>query len=242
MSDLEQKIANWRTDLAQSQALIPSDLDEMENHLREEVAALQTAGLSAAEAFLVARYRLGETDALATEFRKVNPDGRSLKRLSWMALGAFVYLMAAYVVGVIWNGGIAAAAHYGMSGYTMLAFGIVTKIILVLGAVGLFWLVGYLWLQTESGKRWPALSRFKLALLSIVLVVADLGLIAGQLLLRLAAEKTLTLSDLGRMSLASAYAGMIWTFLAPILMAFLVIGFRARALRHRETDTACPSE
>jgi len=70
MSDVEQRIANWRTDLTESQALSPSDMDEMENHLREEVTNLQTTGLSPTEAFLVAQYRLGETDALAISFKQ----------------------------------------------------------------------------------------------------------------------------------------------------------------------------
>jgi len=242
MSDVEQRIANWRTDLTESQALSPSDMDEMENHLREEVTNLQTTGLSPTEAFLVAQYRLGETDALAIEFRKINTEWNSLKRLTWMALGAFIYLVSSYVVAGIWHVGIAAATHYRATGVTMLALSIITKIILIAAALGLFWIIGRLWLHSESGRRWPAFSHHKLMLLCTTLVVADLTLIASQLLFRMAVMQNLGPRPFGSLSMFSAYAGLIWIFFGPLVAATLVIVFRARVLRHREVGTAGPSE
>ena len=59
MFNLNEKIIKWRSNLAQSETLAVSDLDELENHLREEIEQLTTLKLSDEEAFLVASHRLG---------------------------------------------------------------------------------------------------------------------------------------------------------------------------------------
>jgi len=240
MSSLEKRIEQWRTGLAQSQTIGGASIDELENHLREEITNLQTSGLSESEAFLVAQHRLGDTDTLATEFRKVNADWQSLERMSWMALGAFAYLMAGYVVGSIWNGGILAGAHLGARGYALGALGVAVKVILIGAALWLFWVIGQQWLRSASGKRWLALSRLRMTLLCTILVVADLILISSQLFFRVAAMRSLDIADFGRLTLVNAYAESIWTLVAPILAAVLAIVLRGRALRRRETDTVCP--
>ena len=47
---------------------------ELEDHLREQVAALVDAGLAADEAFLVAVKRMGDLDALSREFAREHSD------------------------------------------------------------------------------------------------------------------------------------------------------------------------
>jgi hypothetical protein len=68
MSDIERQIEQWRIGLAASELLGNSDVSELENHLREEMEQLKTSDLSDEEAFLIARRRLGDTEALAAEF------------------------------------------------------------------------------------------------------------------------------------------------------------------------------
>ena len=65
---LERRIAEWRGYLSRRQAVGAVDADELEDHLRDQVAALMAAGLTADEAFLVAVKRMGEIDALSREF------------------------------------------------------------------------------------------------------------------------------------------------------------------------------
>ena len=65
---LEPRIAEWRGYLNRRQAVRAIDVDELEDHLRDQVAALMAAGLTADEAFLVAVKRMGEIDALSREF------------------------------------------------------------------------------------------------------------------------------------------------------------------------------
>ena len=65
---LEQRIAEWRTYLLRRQAIHAGDVDELEDHLRNQIGALGDAGLSEDEAFLVAVKRMGDLDSLSQEF------------------------------------------------------------------------------------------------------------------------------------------------------------------------------
>jgi hypothetical protein len=67
---LEGQIEQWRSYLRRRQAIRPVDLEELEDHLRGEVAALREAGLSGDEAFLVAVKRMGALDAISNEFAR----------------------------------------------------------------------------------------------------------------------------------------------------------------------------
>ena len=67
---LEERIGEWRTYLRRRQPIHPVDVEELEDHLRNEVAALQEAGLAADEAFLVAVKRLGDLESLSREFAR----------------------------------------------------------------------------------------------------------------------------------------------------------------------------
>ncbi len=61
---LEGQIEQWRSYLRRRQAIRPVDVEELEDHLRGEVAARRGAGLSENEAFLVAVKRMGALDAI----------------------------------------------------------------------------------------------------------------------------------------------------------------------------------
>jgi hypothetical protein len=69
-SALEDRIAEWRTHLGRRQALRAVDVEELEGHLRDQVAGLRAAGLQEEEAFLVAVKRMGDLDSVASEFAR----------------------------------------------------------------------------------------------------------------------------------------------------------------------------
>lgn len=71
---LEEQIGQWRSYLERRQAIRSVDVAELEDHLREQIAALAAAGLSADEAFLVAVKRMGDLDALSREFAREHSD------------------------------------------------------------------------------------------------------------------------------------------------------------------------
>lgn len=68
--ELEAQFAQWREYVRRRRELGPSDVDELEDHLRACVDELVGAGLSADEAFLVAVKRMGSLDELSREFAR----------------------------------------------------------------------------------------------------------------------------------------------------------------------------
>jgi hypothetical protein len=71
---LEEQIAQWRAYLRRWQAVNRPDVEELEGHLRDQLAALTEAGLSGDEAFLVAVKRMGSLDALSREFARAHSE------------------------------------------------------------------------------------------------------------------------------------------------------------------------
>src|SRR5207302_1865046 len=71
---LEEQIAQWRAYLRRRQAVHGPDVEELEGHLRDQLAALTGAGLAGDEAFLVAVKRMGSLDALSREFARAHSE------------------------------------------------------------------------------------------------------------------------------------------------------------------------
>jgi hypothetical protein len=71
---LEDQIAQWRAYVGRRQALHGSDVEELEGHLRDQLAALTESGLTGDEAFLVAVKRMGSLDALSREFARAHSE------------------------------------------------------------------------------------------------------------------------------------------------------------------------
>ena len=76
----ESQIAEWRAYVAKAPAVNGRDVDELEAHLRDQIAELDAAGLTADEAFLVGVKRMGDLDALSREFAREH-SGRLWKQL-----------------------------------------------------------------------------------------------------------------------------------------------------------------
>ncbi|MGW0027939.1 permease prefix domain 1-containing protein [Rhodococcus sp. NPDC003383] len=71
---LESRIAGWRSYVSGHRVISPSDIDEMEDHLREQISDLVSVGLTADEAFLVAVGRMGSLDEISREFAQEHYD------------------------------------------------------------------------------------------------------------------------------------------------------------------------
>jgi len=84
MPDLEKQIAEWRRQMLAVGIKSPVPLEELENHLREEVARQMKAGLNEQKAFEMAAGRMGQPEILKREFKKV--ESTSVKRISIFAL------------------------------------------------------------------------------------------------------------------------------------------------------------
>lgn len=129
---LEERIAEWRSYVLRRQAMDASDVDELEDHLRTQVADLQKAGLDEEEAVLIAVKRLGGLDSLSQEYAQeyserlwkrlvVAPEtgegGAAWKKEALMAVGMAVAAGVAFKVpellfGITWDGTDASDMFY----------------------------------------------------------------------------------------------------------------------------------
>ena len=74
MKGVESQIAEWRTYVGNAPAVNGHDVDELEDHLRHQIAELSAAGLAEDEAFLVAVKRMGDVDTVSREFAREHSD------------------------------------------------------------------------------------------------------------------------------------------------------------------------
>jgi cytochrome c assembly protein len=72
MHNVEQLITEWRKAMMTAPNVGHETLDELENHLRENVNQLVRGGMTEADAFQRAITQLGTGPAIASEFRKLN--------------------------------------------------------------------------------------------------------------------------------------------------------------------------
>ncbi len=80
MEGVDSQIAEWRAYVARAPGVNGQDIDELEDHLRHQIAELSAAGLADDEAFLIAVKRLGNVDGLSREFAREH-SGRLWKQL-----------------------------------------------------------------------------------------------------------------------------------------------------------------
>lgn len=70
MEWLESEIAEWRVFMEQGPGVVGHDVDELEEHLRDQISDLTGVGLATDEAFLVAVKRMGRLAELSREFAR----------------------------------------------------------------------------------------------------------------------------------------------------------------------------
>ena len=74
MESVESQIAEWRAYVANAPGVNGQDVDELEDHLRQQITELNAAGLTADEGFLIAVKRLGDVNSLSREFAREHSD------------------------------------------------------------------------------------------------------------------------------------------------------------------------
>jgi hypothetical protein len=71
MFNLEKSIAEWRNQMLAAGIKSPVPLEELEIHLREEIEQQMKSGICEAEAFNVATQKIGHTQMVQSEFKKL---------------------------------------------------------------------------------------------------------------------------------------------------------------------------
>jgi hypothetical protein len=70
MFNLEQKISDWRKQMLAAGIKTPVPLEELENHLREEIERQMKSGLNEQKAFEISVRQVGQPKMLKREFKK----------------------------------------------------------------------------------------------------------------------------------------------------------------------------
>jgi hypothetical protein len=99
---LDEAIATWRRESAAQGVKARDVLDELESHLREDVAAQIKAGTCEAEAFQIAVERIGQGAALAREFATLDAGKHkrltNIFRLTCFVTGPFMLLLSGWLL------------------------------------------------------------------------------------------------------------------------------------------------
>jgi len=109
MFNIEEAIAEWRQQMRAAGIKTPVPLEELENHLREEIETQMRSGITAEQAFALADERIGNATRLREEFEKAADPLEARKRKRLRALGFSCGLVVPYctlsISWVIWQRG-----------------------------------------------------------------------------------------------------------------------------------------
>jgi hypothetical protein len=72
MFELEREISDWRRQMRSRGIKGPETLDELESHLRDDLEEQVRSGTEIQQAFESARARIGQSESLRVEFRKIS--------------------------------------------------------------------------------------------------------------------------------------------------------------------------
>jgi len=176
MRDIEKEIAEWRRGMRETSKHRPQALDELEAHLREEIARLEQAGTQAEKAFELAVAKLGPPAAVGAEFEKLEAmRGAKWKPATlaqWACIGMSV-LVAASLLPRVGHGRMTLllASHA-----VALTIGYLTMFIL--GGLAVSYVLVDLFQKTTSTQRY-ALRRASLQLATVAMTLTAIGIVLG---------------------------------------------------------------
>ncbi len=219
--DLNEALRQWRENLSASPVFRPADLDELEFHLRDSVAALQTKGLSAREAFWVAKSRVGTNDTLDCEFGKVNAEQIWLNRALWMLIGLVAIRTLSSLVSVLVN--LAAVAVHELTKEERLLgpFILVVQLVALIGLVLLAWRSA----RRNNGVVWQIGGWMKAhpiaAAISVFLFIAlnQMGNAGANALM----HRTMPISTYTALMLWRLPISLLAAFFWPVVLAWLLV-------------------
>jgi hypothetical protein len=226
MFDLNEEIIKWRSNLAQSESLGSSDIDELESHLCEEIEQLTGLNLSDEEAFLVSTHRLGSTDSLAAEYEKINRSMQFRRRLFLMITGILTYLLATHFATAVSKKSVLLAANSGVTGYRSLGFiGFGSQILTLITTFFLGYFICRLIIQRPGFKKQIKQLTTRTLLLTVLLVF-----LIATVVFRLAfcipvpGFRPMNIQQL--VDAALAYTKSLWSIFLPVVLVMLLIKLR----------------
>jgi len=226
MFDLNEKISMWRSNLAQSQALGGSDIDELESHLREEIENLIVLKLSEEEAFLVATYRLGDTARLSDEYAKISRGKRFRQNVSWMITGILTYLLATHFATAISKDCVLLAANSGITGHRSLGFiGFGSQILILMTTFFLCYFICTLIIQRPGFKKQIKQLTTRMRLLMVLLVFLIM-IVVYRAAFHIPVPGFRPMNIQQHVVAALTYTKFLWSVLLPVILVMVLINLR----------------
>lgn len=90
---IEENLKVWENSFTATNSLTKSNLEELKNHLWDDIEYLESIGLSKKESFLIAVKRIGKQETLKTEFEKVNKWYKYSNIIKPYLIGGLIYLI-----------------------------------------------------------------------------------------------------------------------------------------------------
>ncbi|MEO8512189.1 MAG: permease prefix domain 1-containing protein [Ignavibacteria bacterium] len=147
MFDLNNNILNWKQNLKFNDSFTNENIDELENHLAEQIEYLRKSGLNDEEAFWVAQKRIGCINTLSNEFEKLNIWEGIKKRLFWMIIGFIALGIITHIINIINSLSYAVCIYFDIN---LLTWTYVIYALQISAIVLMFSFVA--WLFTEKSK------------------------------------------------------------------------------------------
>jgi len=226
MFDLNEQINKWRSNLAQSQTLGSSDIDELECHLREETENLTALKLSDEEAFLVATYRLGDTARLSDEYAKINRGKSFRQNVSWMITGILTYQLATHFATAVSKNCVLLAANSGITGYRSLGFiGFGSQILILMTTFFLGYFICRLILQIPGFRKQIKELTTRMRLL-MVLFVFIIMTVVYRTAFHIPVPGFRPMNIQQHVVQALTYSKFLWSVFLPVILVMVLINLR----------------
>jgi hypothetical protein len=223
MFDLNQAMNQWRAQLA-DEPLNRMDLIELEDHLRSEIDDLTCRGLTEEEAFVMARYRLGEDRSLSREYVKANPWPKWRQRFFWALAGILGFNVIGSLAMTISNGAGMVAMFLGAR---------VTSLGILQIAMHAFSLIALLVMAVVILSRSHLSSRLsRTSSAGVILCLWTLAVLLGAKALSVGATiikaRMLSPDDMGHMALAQSYGSWVLATLQSVLLVVVLLALWPR--------------
>jgi hypothetical protein len=224
--DLNRALLDWRSRRASESPWRDEDLDEMESHLRDSVAALEALGISSDEAFLLATRRLGPTHEVAAELAKVHPAETFRVRAIWMLVGMLLLGWVGDVARVASDLTVLAGVHLSAGpGWVAWAGALAHAVVLGLAAIVFVRFASGRW----SGPGVPGSVRSRLTRFLAPALLATLLISKGAALLGLG----VLVRELDTTTLGGVFALRGWVLTLDAVLLMVVTSLFLAALLRR---------
>lgn len=227
MFELKEAIKKWRGDLLQSQNLLESDADELENHVRDEMDSLMLAGLSTEEAFMVSTHRIGDRDTVGQEFAKVNPSLAWRRRAFWMFFGILASMMISGIARLCSDSSVALLTWFGI---TPLVSGVASISV----NIGVFIVVMFSVILGISFFAKSVVRKLSVTTILILCLIFVFLLKVAVFAFQVFGVRYLGAEAFGQMVMGRAYCSWAWAILWPmivVVMLFVLWSSRPQRVR-----------